>query len=213
MDGRRSSSSGGWVKTSGTKLPVEESEQKRNSSEETRSHIQEVITGEDVLEWIPGAPAVDVEWVLRCHGCSGPERTYKYFQLISVSQEVVSPDGRSHSEQDHQQQRSTRSMLEISRGVQGIIFEVITTLQRERARANELLGKAADAVVRGEMWPTDDAKGQSRIRAAEIAGSHPSCKQRVHQEGDQGGAGRRLDDAGDRQKTHRLGGSKLEEVC
>ena len=65
MDGRRSSSRDGWVRTSGTELPVEESEQKRNSSEETRSHIQEVITGEDVLEWIPGAPAVDVEWVLR----------------------------------------------------------------------------------------------------------------------------------------------------
>ena len=80
MDGGRSSSSDSWVRTGGTKRPVEDSEQIRSASEETRSYVQEENTVEDVEARILYAAAVDVEWRFRC----GPERTKKYFQLISV---------------------------------------------------------------------------------------------------------------------------------
>ena len=49
-------------------------------SEETKSFVQEEITVEEVEEWTPSADPVDLEWLFLCHGCSGPERTYKYFQ-------------------------------------------------------------------------------------------------------------------------------------
>ena len=35
-------------------------------------------------EWSLGAAALDVEWRFRCHGCSGPERTFKHCLLFSV---------------------------------------------------------------------------------------------------------------------------------
>ena len=48
---------------------------------------------------------------------------------------------------------------EISRGEPGITFEVFTTFQQERLRANMLMAKAADAFVRRETRPTEDARG------------------------------------------------------
>ena len=49
--------------------------------------------------------------------------------------------------------------MEISRGMPGITFEVFTTFQQERLRANMLMAKAADAFVRRETRPTEDARG------------------------------------------------------
>ena len=37
--------------------------------------------------------------------------------------------------------------MEISRGMHGITFEVVRTVQQERKRAKRLLAKAADALV------------------------------------------------------------------
>ena len=42
--------------------------------------MQEEITV-DMEEWVPDAAAVDLERLFRCQGCSGAERTYKYFML------------------------------------------------------------------------------------------------------------------------------------
>ena len=50
---------------------------------ETWFDVQEEISVDEVEERIPSA-AVDLEWLFHCHVCSGPERTYKYFQLVSV---------------------------------------------------------------------------------------------------------------------------------
>ena len=50
MDGRRTSSSCGWVRTTGTTRPVEEREPKWSESEETMSFIHDVITEEEVEE-------------------------------------------------------------------------------------------------------------------------------------------------------------------
>ena len=49
--------------------------------------------------------------------------------------------------------------MEVSRGVPGITFEVITAFQQERVRAKMLMAKAADAFVRRETRPTEDARG------------------------------------------------------
>ena len=94
--------------------------------------MQGIITVTEVEEWIPSAAALDLEWLCRCHGCSGPERTYKH------SQQAL---------KEHQQQRRTRGTMEISRGMHGITFEVVRTVQQERERAKRLLAKAADALV------------------------------------------------------------------
>ena len=56
----------------------------RSASQETRSCVHEELIVEEVEEWIASAAVVDFEWLFRCHGCSGQERTYKYFQLFSV---------------------------------------------------------------------------------------------------------------------------------
>ena len=143
MDERGSTSSGGWVRTSGTKRRVEASEQKRSASEGTMSNIQEVLTAER-------SGGVDL-WRCRCRRRVAASllrmqcaRTYVLSTLLGAGQEqgrgvrhglvqeVFPPD---------------RRRLEISRGVQGITFEVIRTFQRKTARARKLLGKAADAVV------------------------------------------------------------------
>ena len=46
--------------------------------------MQEEVTVEEVERWNPTVAAVDLELLFRRHGCSGPEPTYKYFQLFSV---------------------------------------------------------------------------------------------------------------------------------
>ena len=65
---------------------AEKTARKKNEdiSRETEDMRREEIIVEDVEEWIPSAAAMDVEWLFRCHGCSGPERTYKCNQLFSV---------------------------------------------------------------------------------------------------------------------------------
>ena len=68
---------------------AERTARKKNEdiSRETEDMRREEITVEDVEEWIPSAAAMDVEWLFRRHGCSGPERAHKCNQLFSVKQE------------------------------------------------------------------------------------------------------------------------------
>ena len=51
------------------------SELTRSAAEESRSHVQEEITVDEVENWIPSDKTVDLAWLFRSHGCSGPERT------------------------------------------------------------------------------------------------------------------------------------------
>ena len=51
------------------------SELTRSAFEESRFHVQEEITVDEVENWIPSDETVDLEWLFRSHGCSGPERT------------------------------------------------------------------------------------------------------------------------------------------
>ena len=78
--------------------------------------------------------------------------------------------------------------------MQGIALEVARTFQRERARAEMLYGKPADALARGEKWPTRDGKGQGGIVAAKFAQKHPVCNIEYIKKVKGGG----LDDAGGR---------------
>ena len=107
-------------------------------------------------------------WLFRCHCCSGPDRTYKYFPLLLVTykeedeeytkdlckncflQTEESNATRSHQPlKAYQPERMTRGTVEISRGMRRITLEVVRTFQQERTRATKFLRKAAGVQVRG----------------------------------------------------------------
>ena len=155
---------------------------RRSASEETtRCYVEEGIIVEDVEERIFGAAAVDLEWRFRCHFCSGPERTYKYFEffIAKFKEEdeeytrdvckkcLLKTEGGqvswSHQALEvHQQQRRTGGTMEISRGLHGITFEVVRTFQQELIRANMVMAQASDTLVR-EVSGVTDAKEQEDL--------------------------------------------------
>ena len=121
---------------------------------DTGSYLQEEI--------IP----VDLVCLVRCHGCSRPERAYTYSQPLSVTykeddeqynihlckncflQREEGKAKRFHQAlKAYQQEQRTRSTMEIGRGMHGITFEVLRTFQQERIRAKQLLAMAANAFV------------------------------------------------------------------
>ena len=117
-------------------------------------------------------------------------------------QEVLSPDRRSAANksnaalQQFQHQWRTTGVLEITRRVQGITFEVIRTFLQKGARAKKLLVKAADAASRSRRTVANGRrKGQRGVEDAQITASHPACELGVRQEG----GAERLDDAGGRE--------------
>ena len=89
----------------------------------------------------------------RCHGCSGPERAYRYFQVFSVKNNedaeytrdlcdtcfLQTEEGKAQwfheALKAYQQQRRTRGSMEISRGVHAITFAVVSTFPARKDKS------------------------------------------------------------------------------
>ena len=93
--------------------------------------------------------AEDVDWLFRCNGCRGSERTDKYCQLFSVNHKGgtwCTPENcvrnflqtdEGTSDRSHQaleayiRQQMTRGTVEISGCLFGVSFEVVRIFQQE----------------------------------------------------------------------------------
>ena len=110
---RQERTSDDWVRTSGTKRPVEQSEQVRSASEEAEPYIQEVITDEEVERSLWTWSGFLSAYVQVCSALlsAGQERRRGgvHFGLV---QEVLPPDRGRQSEQDQRRCEAVPASVE-----------------------------------------------------------------------------------------------------
>ena len=138
--------------------------------------------------------------------------THRPFVKLLSADEEGKANWSHQSLKPYQQQRKTKGTMEISQGMHGNTFEVVTTFQQSRTRAKKLLAKAADAVVQREAIGFH-REVQEEIGDVAAERVHTVREHRIHQQSDQGGEARRLVEAGHKKKFVGLARRHTEKMC